>query len=122
MAGGVSRPRSGALVHDTTIAPFPPLALSSSSTSSSEQHSAEEFARKVLTPQVVEANRHGKFDRDILTGMGAAGLLGCTLKGYGCAGVGHVAYGLVARWVPPSGYFQSVSRVGSRFVGRFGSR
>ncbi|CAM9156527.1 unnamed protein product [Laminaria digitata] len=29
--------------------------------------------------------------------MGAAGLLGCTLKGYGCAGVGHVAYGLVAR-------------------------
>eukprot|EP00904_Undaria_pinnatifida_P009539 jgi/Undpi1/5715/HiC_scaffold_2.g00989.m1 len=61
------------------------------------QHSAKEFARKVLTPQVVEANRHGKFDRDIITGMGAAGLLGCTLKGYGCAGVGHVAYGLVAR-------------------------
>ena len=66
------------------------------------QLSAEHFAQKVLAPQVVAANRHGKFDREILTGMGAAGLLGCTLKGYGCAGVGHVAYGLVARWVPPA--------------------
>lgn len=59
--------------------------------------SAEEFSRKVLLPRVVAANRHATFDRDIVREMGRSGLLGCTMKGYGCAGVGHVAYGLVAR-------------------------
>jgi glutaryl-CoA dehydrogenase len=29
--------------------------------------------------------------------MGAVGLLGPTIQGYGCAGVNHVAYGLIAR-------------------------
>lgn len=29
--------------------------------------------------------------------MGKLGLLGPTIKGYGCAGVSHVAYGLIAR-------------------------
>lgn len=48
-------------------------------------------------PGVVAANRHGTFDRDIIREMGAAGFLGCTLHGYGCSGVGAVAYGLVAR-------------------------
>lgn len=38
--------------------------------------------------------------------MGAVGLLGPTIQGYGCAGVNYVAYGLIAReierwvWVP----------------------
>lgn len=31
--------------------------------------------------------------------MGQLGLLGPTIKGYGCAGVSSVAYGLVAREV-----------------------
>ena len=31
--------------------------------------------------------------------MGSLGLLGCTIKGFGCAGVSTVAYGLVAREV-----------------------
>lgn len=31
--------------------------------------------------------------------MGAMGALGCTLKGYGCAGVSSVAYGLLTREV-----------------------
>ena len=29
--------------------------------------------------------------------MGKMGLLGPTIQGYGCAGVGSVAYGLIAR-------------------------
>jgi glutaryl-CoA dehydrogenase len=29
--------------------------------------------------------------------MGAVGLLGPTIHGYGCAGVNYVAYGLIAR-------------------------
>lgn len=31
--------------------------------------------------------------------MGEMGLLGATIKGYGCAGVSSVAYGLMAREV-----------------------
>ena len=37
------------------------------------------------------------YDRDVLHEMGALGLLGSTIKGYGCAGVSSVAYGLIAR-------------------------
>jgi hypothetical protein len=45
------------------------------------------------------------FDESIITAMGAVGLLGPTIQGYGCAGVNYVAYGLIAReierWVVP---------------------
>jgi glutaryl-CoA dehydrogenase len=38
--------------------------------------------------------------------MGELGLLGCTIEGYGCAGLSYVAYGLVAHEVEAvdSGY------------------
>lgn len=39
------------------------------------------------------------FDKEIMREMGAMGALGCTLKGYGCAGVSSVAYGLLTREV-----------------------
>jgi hypothetical protein len=39
------------------------------------------------------------FDPKILSEMGKLGLLGATIKGYGCAGVSSVAYGLIAREV-----------------------
>ncbi|KAG5651629.1 hypothetical protein H0H81_008006 [Sphagnurus paluster] len=38
-----------------------------------------------------------EFNHDIIPEMGALGLLGPTIKGYGCAGASNVAYGLVAR-------------------------
>jgi Acyl-CoA dehydrogenase, N-terminal domain len=37
------------------------------------------------------------FDKSVLPAMGAVGLLGPTIQGYGCAGVNHVSYGLIAR-------------------------
>jgi glutaryl-CoA dehydrogenase len=40
-----------------------------------------------------------EFNHDILREMGALGLLGPTIKDYGCAGVSSVAYGLIARQV-----------------------
>lgn len=43
------------------------------------------------------ANRHEVFDQEIMTEMGSLGVLGCTIQGYGCAGVSSVAYGLIAR-------------------------
>ena len=72
---------------------------------------AHSFARDRLFPGVVEANRHERFDREILRDMGTQGLLGSTINGYGCAGVSHVAYGLVNReieWVD-SGYRSALS-------------
>lgn len=72
---------------------------------------ARKFARERLLPGVIEANRHEKFDREILRDMGAQGLLGSTINGYGCAGISHVAYGLVNReieWVD-SGYRSALS-------------
>jgi glutaryl-CoA dehydrogenase len=72
---------------------------------------ARNFARERLLPGIIEANRHEKFDRSILSDMGAQGLLGSTIQGYGCAGVSHVAYGLVAKEIEAvdSGYRSALS-------------
>ena len=63
------------------------------------KESAEAFAAQALMPRIIEANRHEVFDQAIMTEMGEMGFLGPTLKGYGCAGVGYVSYGLIARAV-----------------------
>ena len=62
-------------------------------------------------PRVLEANRHERFDRDIMNEFGEMGFLGATLEGYGCAGVSYVAYGLMAREVErvDSGYRSAFS-------------
>ena len=72
---------------------------------------AQAYCQDRLLPRVVEANRHGRFDRAILHEMGDLGLLGATLDSHGCAGVGYVAYGLVAREVErvDSGYRSAFS-------------
>src|SRR6185312_7751431 len=59
--------------------------------------SARAYALAKLMPRILEANRHEKFDRGIIDEMGALGFLGPTIEGYGCAGVNHVCYGLIAR-------------------------
>jgi glutaryl-CoA dehydrogenase len=59
--------------------------------------SARAYAQDKLMPRVHSAHREERFDREIMNEMGALGFLGCTLDGYGCAGVNHVCYGLIAR-------------------------
>ena len=51
------------------------------------------------------------FHREIVSEMGQLGMLGSTIKGYGCAGVSSVAYGLIAREVErvDSGYRSAMS-------------
>jgi glutaryl-CoA dehydrogenase len=73
--------------------------------------SARDFCQEKLMPRVLMANRHERFDREIMTEMGALGLLGPTIHGYGCAGVNYVSYGLVAREVEriDSGYRSAMS-------------
>ena len=72
---------------------------------------ARAYCQEKLMPRVLEANRHEKFDREILYEMGKLGFLGSTLSGYGCAGVNHVCYGLVARELErvDSGYRSAMS-------------
>ncbi|HEY5289490.1 MAG TPA: acyl-CoA dehydrogenase [Caulobacteraceae bacterium] len=68
---------------------------------------ARAYARDKLLPRVVSAFAEERFDREIMTEMGALGFLGPTLpEDYGCAGVSHVAYGLIAREIEAvdSGY------------------
>ena len=73
--------------------------------------SAHDYCQEKLMPRVLEANRHEKFHREIMNEMGALGLLGPTIEGYGCAGVNHVCYGLIAREVErvDSGYRSAMS-------------
>src|SRR5206468_6942811 len=61
---------------------------------------------------VLTAFREERFDREILSEMGALGLLGSTLpEQYGGAGLSYVAYGLIAREVEAvdSGYRSAMS-------------
>jgi glutaryl-CoA dehydrogenase len=100
----------------TAIAPFnweDPLLLDEALTEDERmiRDSARQFCQERLMPRVLEANRHERFDREIMNEFGEMGFLGATLDGYGCAGVSYVAYGLMAREVErvDSGYRSAFS-------------
>src|SRR3977135_2762359 len=46
-------------------------------------------------PVVTEHHRAGTFPVDLIPKLGELGVFGATLKGYGCAGLNNVAYGLI---------------------------
>jgi glutaryl-CoA dehydrogenase len=75
------------------------------------RNTARDYAQEQLMPRILLANRHERFDREIMNEMGELGLLGPTIQGYGCAGTTYVAYGLVAREVErvDSGYRSAMS-------------
>jgi len=70
-----------------------------------------EYCQNKLMPRITQGNRKEIFHREILNEMGEMGMLGSTLKGYGCPGVSSVAYGLIAREVErvDSGYRSAMS-------------
>jgi glutaryl-CoA dehydrogenase len=73
---------------------------------------AREYAQDKLMPRILMANRHERFDEEIMREMGEIGLLGSTIPPeYGGAGVNHVSYGLAAREVErvDSGYRSAMS-------------
>lgn len=73
---------------------------------------ARRYCQDKLMPRILEANRAEVFHREIMTEMGAMGLLGSTVpEEYGGAGLNHVAYGLIAREVErvDSGYRSAMS-------------
>ncbi|MEA2998571.1 MAG: glutaryl-CoA dehydrogenase [Sphingomonadales bacterium] len=73
---------------------------------------ARGYAQEKLLPRVTSAFLDERFDREIMSEMGALGLLGATIPTeYGGAGLDYVSYGLVAREVErvDSGYRSAMS-------------
>jgi glutaryl-CoA dehydrogenase len=72
---------------------------------------ARQYCQERLMPRILEANRKERFDREILAEMGELGMLGVTVRGYGCSGASYVVYGLIAREVErvDSGYRSAMS-------------
>ncbi|GJJ08478.1 hypothetical protein Clacol_002696 [Clathrus columnatus] len=68
---------------------------------------AREFAQNKLLPRIIEQYRTEGWRIE----MGEVGLLGPTIRGYGCAGASSVAYGLIAREIErvDSGYRSTMS-------------
>lgn len=77
------------------------------------------YCQSELLPRVTMANRLEQFDKKIMEEIGSLGVLGCTLQGYGCAGVSSVAYGLLTREVErvDSAYRSAVSVQSSLAMG-----
>ena len=58
---------------------------------------ARKFIEDNLIPIIEECNRAGRFPRELVKPMGELGFFGANLKGYGCAGMSNVEYGLVTQ-------------------------
>jgi alkylation response protein AidB-like acyl-CoA dehydrogenase len=68
-------------------------------------------------PIVTEHHRAGTFPVHLIPKLGELGVFGATLKGYGCAGLSNVAYGLIMqeleRGTPACGPARPCSRASS---------
>ncbi len=56
--------------------------------------SVRELVTREVMPCIVQATRDGIFPTQVIKPIAEMGLLGANLEGYGCAGLGPVAYGL----------------------------
>ncbi len=56
---------------------------------------SRKFIEDNLIPIIEECNRAGRFPRELVKPMAELGFFGASLKGYGCAGMSNVEYGLV---------------------------
>src|SRR5437868_3348765 len=58
---------------------------------------ARQFIEDQLIRIIEECNRAGRFPRELVKPMADLGFFGASLKGYGCAGMSNVEYGLVTQ-------------------------
>lgn len=84
------------------------------------------YCQTKLMPRIKQAYREESFDPKIMRELGEIGMLGPTIKGYGCAGASYVAYGLMAREIEAvdSGYrsaFSVQSSLAMHAIYKFGS-
>jgi len=61
------------------------------------RQAAREFVDKEILPIIEQYNREGKFPVHLVPLMAELGFFGASLKGYGCAGMSNVEYGLVTQ-------------------------
>ncbi len=75
------------------------------------RNTTRKFAKKELSPLIVEANRYEKYDKSLFLKFGELGLLGPQISGYGCSGISNVGYGLIAKEIEAidSSYRSSIS-------------
>jgi glutaryl-CoA dehydrogenase len=59
------------------------------------RQTVREFVTKEVIPVLQESHRNEQFPMQLIPRFAEMGLLGSTIQGYGCAGLNHVAYGLV---------------------------
>ncbi len=55
------------------------------------------FIEDNLIPIIEQCNRDGRFPKELIQPMGELGFFGANLKGYGCAEMGNVEYGLMTQ-------------------------
>src|ERR1700689_2788556 len=61
------------------------------------RQTARQFVDDAIMPIIEQYNREGKFPVHLVPQMADLGLFGASLKGYGCAGMSNVEYGLVTQ-------------------------
>jgi len=61
------------------------------------RQTARQFVDEQILPIIEQHNREGKFPIQLVPQMAELGLFGASLKGYGCAGMSNVEYGLVTQ-------------------------
>jgi glutaryl-CoA dehydrogenase len=108
------RPSKPTMLKDTAFVWEDPLGLEDELSEEERmvRDTARGFADDYLMPRVTEAYRDEKSDPDMMREMGKLGLLGPTIpEEYGGAGLGYVAYGLIARETErvDSGYRSAMS-------------
>ncbi|MFQ5750807.1 MAG: acyl-CoA dehydrogenase family protein, partial [bacterium] len=59
------------------------------------KNTVREFVDAEIMPLIRDCFRKAEFPTELIPKMGALGFLGANLKGYGCAGLNNVAYGLI---------------------------
>src|SRR5437899_1517345 len=59
------------------------------------RETTRQFIEENLIPIIEECNRAGRFPRELVKPMADLGFYGASLKGYGCAGMSNIEYGLL---------------------------
>ena len=59
------------------------------------RRTARDFVDEQVIPIIEKHNREGTFPLELISELGELGFFGANLKGYGCAEISNVAYGLV---------------------------
>jgi glutaryl-CoA dehydrogenase len=59
------------------------------------RNSTRKFIEENLVPIIEQCNRDVRFPHELVKPMGELGFFGCNLKGYGCADMSNVEYGLM---------------------------